>query len=352
MASLSKSGINSHALASALVLHAVVLICWVAYSFYQPVIFEDFGLKNLTDIYRSIQNILLVIIPILSGYLTDKYFNDRRKTLISLMLGVMVTACLFLSLAGIFLSKAEQILPIIPILMLFWVISMNMFYNPGLAILAQNARESGWAYASAVTGSVTDITFAIIGYLIVFFRSLGHSFTFGAGAILVLGAAYYFYRNHANQDFKTIATATDANGLKYKIMLRALVVGVGLGFVHYKILHHLANHLYGVNGNIIIPVLMVLCAICLLKVHNHLHHYGLIKVFITGFILCLVAFVMLSQIHTLGGTIIGLMVLIPGILFVSGTAFGAALDKVPSAWSNFGTGIFLAGFNSMIYMMG
>ncbi len=338
----------NHSLISALVLHAVVLICWVAYSFYQPIIFEDFGLHTLTTTYLSIQNVLLVIIPIASGYITDRYLIRKGKVIISLMLSVMITACLFLSIAGIFLNNAQSIHPLIPVLMLFWVVSMNMFYNPGLSLLSQTARQTGWAYASAITGSVTDITFAIIGFLIIFFRSLGHIYTFAAGALLVLLAGIYFYRSHRNHEIIP-DSIKDREPIHFSILAITAFVGIGLGYVHFKILHHMSNDLHGLNGVIIIPIIMVACALVLIKLHSSLHRFGLLRLFCLGLILCIVAYGVIGSMHTMIGSVLGLLILVPGIFSLSGSAFGAALDQIPASWSNLGTGIFLAGFNSMIY---
>ena len=129
------------------------------------------------------------------------------------------------------------------------------------------------------------------------------------------------------------------------------IVGIGLGFVHYRILHHLAEHTNGIDGQVVVPVMMVGCSILLFGFHNRLHHLNLLRLFLYGFILCLAAYFIIMYTHGLEGTLIGLIILFPGILGVTGSAFGAALDKVPPTWSNFGTGVFLAGFNSMIYFM-
>ncbi|MEO6692460.1 MAG: hypothetical protein ABIO44_08990, partial [Saprospiraceae bacterium] len=293
----------------------------------------------------------LVIIPILSGYLTDRYFHSKGRVLIKLMIAVMVTACLFLSLAGIFFTHAQTIYSYIPLLMLVWVISMNMFYNPGLSLLAQTARQSGWAYASAVTGSVTDVVFSIVGFLIIFFRSLGHIYTFGAGALLVLVASIYFYSSHKYDQTSDGEKEVPKTKLNWENYLSTFMVGLGLGFIHYRIVHHLAEHTYGIEGQIVVPAMMVGCSLLLFGFHNRLHNFNLLRLFISGFILCLMAYFIIMFTHGLTGTITGLLILFPGILCVTGSAFGAALDRVPPAWSNFGTGVFLAGFNSMIYFI-
>ncbi len=339
---------KKHTLFSALILHAVALICWVAYSFYQPIIFEDFGFQELTSTYLLIQNILLVIIPILSGFLTDKYLIHKGKAIISLMIGVMITACLFLSLVGVFLINSDKINPIIPVMMLIWVISMNMFYNPGISLLSQTARQSGWAFASAITGAVTDIIFAILSFLIIFFRNIGHIYTFVSGAILVILAAIYFYQSHKNGEI-TFDFKQKVKPLYLKALATSAIVGISLGFVHFKILHHLSFDLHGMNGSIIIPSIMVICALIIIRLHSSIHRQGLFKVFCLGIILCLAAYFFLNSIPTTAGLVLGLLILIPGIIAVSGSAFGAALEQIPSNWSNLGTGIFLAGFNSMIY---
>ncbi|MFN8280267.1 MAG: hypothetical protein U0V49_08290 [Saprospiraceae bacterium] len=339
-----------HRTYSALLLHAIVLICWVAYSFYQPVIFIDFGLEAMNQTYLKIQNVLLVAVPPLSGFFADIYFRNRQKLLIYMMIAVIVTACLFLSLAGIFLNGSGEVLRLIPFFMLVWVVSMNVFYNPGLSLLARSARQSGWSYASAITGSVTDIVFALVGFLIVFFRSLGHSYTFGAGAILVIAASWYFIKTHKiqNSDEQIQASVVSTHWIYF---VGALTVGVCSGLVHYKILHDLSEHIEGLDGHIFIPVIMVLCAIALLWLHARLHHYGLMRVFTFGFLLCLLAYILSVFVHGLLGTVLCFVCLIPGIIGLSGSAFGAALDRIPDRWSNLGTGLFLAGFNSMIYFI-
>jgi hypothetical protein len=73
------------------------------------------------------------------------------------------------------------------------------------------------------------------------------------------------------------------------------------------------------------------------------------RVFSAGFLLCLIAYILSVTVHGITGTILCLVCLVPGIICLSGAAFGAALDRIPDRWSNSGAGLFLAGFNSMIY---
>lgn len=332
-------------LISALALHAVVLICWVAYTFYQPVLFTNLGLEGLSHNFRYTQSMLLVAIPPIAGILADRYFANRNKTLLFFMVTIMITACIFLASAGVFMSNNSALIPLVPTFMICWIIGMNLFYNPGLSVVARSAEETGWSYASALIGSVTDLVFSTIPFLVGFFAMLGSTATFTLGGLLLIILSRFYLKYH--KDTLTAHEAGTRAPFSATNALKALLIGCGLGFVHHIVLHGMEFHIEGMEHSTPLSILMALAAVLVFTLHHRIAHFGYIKTYATGFCLCLLAFAINHYLHGIAGEVLSATVFLIGIVALTATAFAAALKNSSAGWENTSVGLLIAGLNLM-----
>ncbi|MEP7195276.1 MAG: MFS transporter [Saprospiraceae bacterium] len=341
---MSISRINKNALFSALSLHIVVLICWVAYTFYQPKLFMDFGFEDLSIQYENIQKILLVLIPPIAGFIADKYFGKKEKLLLFMLVSLMITACIFLASAGIFINKSNPLIQYVPVFMILWVIGMNIFYSPGLNIISQSAAQTGWSFASAVTGAATDIVLAIVPLLLIFFDTIGSVITFMLGGLLLILVSYLYFKSHQ----KSIVLSEHLRSkFPFFNIGQALLIGICLGFIHHHILHEIKFDLIKLDHELVISILMLFSAAIIIYNHNKMHKYGYVRLFIIGFVLCLLAYLLVHNFNETAFQFIACIIMVGGLVGVTGCAFAASLEKVNPFWSNTATGFILCGFNLM-----
>lgn len=332
---------------SALVLHAIVLICWMAYSYFQPILFSQFGLDSISEFYHKAQNLLLVFIPPLAGFLADKYFYKKKSRLPFFQISIMATACLFLALSGIFITRSSSLTAIIPYLMILWIIGMNIFYNPGVSIIAEAAEGSGSKRASALIGSVTDFLWAIMAYLLMFFQKIGHIPTFIIGAVLLI-VAFYFYRS-ATQNTPHKEKIKESFPFDILKIGKALFIGILLGIFHHILLHHAHEQFIHAWHVPVISIILILCAIMLIIFHHHLNKLDLFTLFLISFSICCGSTYMIMHQSNDFMLLLGSIFMIPGILGVTGSAFGAGLSNVPDNWLNTTLGFIWAGFSIVSY---
>ena len=68
-------------------LNAAVVISWIAYHEYQPILMENLGITHLLDFLIIAKAIILVTIPPIAGWLSDKILKKNGKYLIIFMDG-------------------------------------------------------------------------------------------------------------------------------------------------------------------------------------------------------------------------------------------------------------------------
>lgn len=328
---------------AALLLHVIVLICWVAYTFYQPRIFDSLGLNTLSQTFQLYQSWILVFVPIVAGLIADLLFSKNQNFIFLILIGLMFTACIFLASASVLFSKVSFILPYIPAMMILWIIGMNIFYLPGLNVLAEKALMYNPKNGSAYTGATTDLIYALAPFFILLFDFIGAPLTFGLGAVLLLLLFFVFKNLHQNK-VNIEMPLEQTNPMSTSIAL-ALLVGVGLGFVHHYQLHHIEFSFLHISHEWLPSIILTLVSVSLFFLHNTFHRFGFTKSFVTGIVLCVISYLLSLYHSSIILEYLSFILLIVGLIPVSGAALGAAMSGVSIKWRNTIAGFLLSSFN-------
>ncbi|MEO1257050.1 MAG: hypothetical protein AAFY41_19525, partial [Bacteroidota bacterium] len=117
-------------------LNAAVVISWIAYHEYQPVLMEKIGITHLVDFLIIAKAIILVTIPPIAGWLSDKILQKNGKYLIIFTVGIGATAMVFMVVASLISTHhLMDVQTILPFMIVMWLICMNLFVSPANSMI-------------------------------------------------------------------------------------------------------------------------------------------------------------------------------------------------------------------------
>ena len=117
-------------------LNVAVVISWIAYHEYQPHLIEQFELGSLTDFLIITKAIVLVMVPPIAGLLADFIMKKSGKFFIVFTVGIGATAMIFMVVATIIgAGPLSDIQAVLPIMIVLWLISMNLFISPATSMI-------------------------------------------------------------------------------------------------------------------------------------------------------------------------------------------------------------------------
>jgi len=181
-------------------LNAAIAISWIAYHEYQPIILEEYKLTDLLNVLVFGKAAVLVTIPPIAGYFADRYMKRLKKGFVVYIAGITITAMIFMIVATLLnLGKSGFILTFLPVMIVLWLISMNIFISPATSMLNSFSSLEKMPIALGIIVLLTDIIYAaepVIDELVGFF---GDTLTFVVGGVLISVTGYLFYRVSSNE---------------------------------------------------------------------------------------------------------------------------------------------------------
>ncbi|GEM_PF-1482069 len=215
-------------------LHAAVAISWIAYQEYQPILVGKFQLAHLTQFLVITKAIILVLIPVLAGWIADRILVTRGKYFVVYMVGISVTAMVFMVVASLItIGPSHPVASILPIMIVFWLTSMSIFLSPAFSMLESFASSRNLPIAIGVIILITDIIYALEPLVVLLVQFFGESLTFVVGAILVFGTGLLFNKVASDEvmERQVQAQKIDKREKNHISILPILFVGalVGIG---------------------------------------------------------------------------------------------------------------------------
>lgn len=330
-------------------LNAAIIISWVAYHNYQPILLERFQLNHLAGFLGWAKLIVLLVIPPLSGFIADRMKDSSHSTIPVLTAGIGITALVFMVVAS--LITPEPILPftnILPIMILVWLISMNLFYAPALASLERLVPAEQFTAVMGVYFLVSDAVYGLEPAIIALVDFLGASFTFVTGAILVGGAGFWFHRNLKKYKPKLVDHSDDEQSPKF---LKVWGIGLGLGVIFgflinvfpvlFEEKHNILN--FGEHtGELLVSGVMILTAIFAYGLSTHLDYLENPKLYDRALVIGIA--LLIGSFLVKGNTFFVICIAFtPVLAILSIMAFPLAIKLVPNKHKMLAAGLFLAG---------
>ncbi|UTW63726.1 hypothetical protein KFE98_06165 [bacterium SCSIO 12741] len=216
-------------------LNVALGISWIAYHEYQPHLLESFGLTDMARLLIWMKAIVLVCIPPLAGWIADRMFRKGSNFFLVFAIGIAVTAMIFMVVATLIsIPQSPWILTALPVMIAFWLISMNIFISPANSLIERFTSQENLPLVMGILILASDLSYALEPLIVGLVNFLGPTLTFITGGVLVGGSGYWFLKSStATVAEKTQIPLQERNkpsktGNPYLIII-AMGMALGLG---------------------------------------------------------------------------------------------------------------------------
>lgn len=332
-------------------LNAAVVISWIAYHEYQPILMKNLGITHLVDFMIIAKAIILVTIPPIAGWLADRILKKNGKYMIIFTVGISATAMVFMIVATLIgTSQMMDVSSIVPVMIVIWLICMNLFVSPANSMIEAFAPARKLPIVMGVLFLVTELLYALEPVVVALVQFFGDTLTFVVGGILIAGSGYLFHRVSRDEVLqrKTELLKSDRiksqSGFAYlAILIVGLLLGVAKAFLVEFLPNHFANKFpgFGDYGSIISFSILGMCAIAGFLISRRIANADLKKVIISSFVILLVGVGILAFSVNPYLTIGGALIIGAGftILNISGLPF--AIQNLSVRHVTYGVGIYI-----------
>ncbi|UXX80346.1 hypothetical protein N7E81_04440 [Reichenbachiella carrageenanivorans] len=213
-------------------LNVSVVISWIAYHEYQPILLENFSFNHLADFLIVTKAIVLILIPALAGLLADYLLGKNGKFFTLFTVGIGATAMIFMIVASIIgAGPAGALKPFLPYMIILWLVSMNLFISPAYSMIEAFAPAQKLPIVMGFLFLVTELVYALEPLVVGLVQFFGDTLTFIVGGILISVSGYFFHKISSDEVIsrkKEMLTAT-AKPQSLESYIAILVIGLALG---------------------------------------------------------------------------------------------------------------------------
>lgn len=231
-------------------LNISILISWMAYNEFNPKIVEKFNIGSVAHIIVILKSIILIIIPILSGFLTDYIFRKSKNFFLISLVGIVAAGMTFLSIATLApFGQTSFTFFILPILIVVWLVAMNLFVSPANSLVDLFAPKSKLPILMAILLVSSEITNAFEPLIISFIQSIGVSLTFIVGGIAVVGSGIFFIRQTKDEvlESREFRLQRQQDIKYYMVIVIGLSLGLAQSFIYNVLPKNLSELMNGGN---------------------------------------------------------------------------------------------------------
>ncbi|NMM50614.1 MFS transporter [Marinigracilibium pacificum] len=341
-------------------LDIAILISWIAYHKYQPVVLDIFGFSSITKEFLIIQALILLVTPPAAGIFADKIWLKKKEKLPLIKSGINLVTMVFMTVAfTVFIQPDGWWRFLVPILIVFWLILMNVFHSPAFSTFEMFVPEKKYPQVMALFIVLIQLAQAIEPVIIDVLDIFGGPITFAVGGILVFATGFYLQRQFTNLNTSTkrrlsVKKATTSESKPWLVFGLGLIFGIATNFF-FNQLPELIDEFgvmsfIDVSGAVKTGLVIAFSALFCYPISLLVSKIGLNKSMIISIILCIL----------FGGVIFlstGTTTTIAILLFALAYA-GLSVSAIPSAFVNlnpqhkvFGLGLFFAAaeFPSSIF---
>ena len=214
-------------------LNAAVVISWIAYHEYQPILIQKFNFEDLGTFLVLTKAIVLVVIPPLAGWLADVILKKNGKFFTIFTVGVGATAMIFMVVATIIgAGELSQIRGLLPVMIIAWLVAMNLFISPANSMIEAFAPAQKLPVVMGVLFLTTELLYALEPLIVELVHFFGDTLTFIVGGLLISGTGFLFYKVSSDEVMSRRKELSDDNKQKKVTTLNYLVIliaGLQLG---------------------------------------------------------------------------------------------------------------------------
>ncbi|MGC4023195.1 MAG: MFS transporter [Cyclobacteriaceae bacterium] len=330
---------------SLLALNAAIVISWIAYHNYQPKVLEIFHFTELKLFLIVAQGLILVLIPPVAGVVGDFMIRKNGNSLVVFTVGVSVTAMVFMLVA--FTVGAQSTIDLtaaLPIMIVVWLISMNVFHSPANSMLEMFAPAKDLPAAMALIVLTTELLSAFEPLIIEFVNAIGPVATFALGGFLIIVTGYFFRRTTRNVKFERDAEeATSKENEYFKVLFAGLAIGLATALIkNYMADWMLAKSDFPLfkDASILVAGVLVISAIAAVPLVRYINRLGVFTSLVYGLVVTFAALALIYFIPSgIAAVVLGVVVGL-SFSFASVAGFPYALSHLSPRHVTLGAGVF------------
>ncbi len=334
-------------LLSLTLLYASVIIGWIAYYNYQPILLETYNFTDLTLFLFIVQGIILVITPMIAGKLGDKYRKTAGRRLPIISAGVSLAAMIFMATAFTLFTDPGPIFRwILPGLITIWLFSMALFTSPAISTIELFVPANRLPTAMAMLTIVYGLLYAIEPIIVDIINFIGAPLTFAVGGIAVFFSGLLMKKN--SKEIIDVPVKTELAKSDYTY---AFVLGAALGLATTLLFNFFPGwfeekdfHIMGISGDAAVSLILAIVAILSLPLSKFAESRS---IYMTILLSIIASFAIIGSIYAFDNYYLLILLTVLFAVFyslMSVSFLPLALTVVKDSNKVFGVGVFFAGF--------
>lgn len=331
-------------------LNVSVVISWIAYHEYQPVLLENFSFDHLTEFLIISKGLILVLIPAIAGLLADYILSKNGKFFTLFTVGIGATAMIFMIVASIIgAGPVGALKPFLPYMIVLWLVSMNLFISPAYSMIEAFAPAQKLPIVMGFLFLVTELIYALEPLVVELVLFFGDTLTFIVGGILISVSGYFFHKISSDEVIARKKELLEARVKPQSIesYVAILVVGLGLGIGKAFLVEYIPATFetsfpeLGSGGSYLSFGLLGMAAILAFAISKKVSTWPVQKVLVASLIIMGVGVLILLFSSSVGISIIGGIITAAGfsMLNISGLPF--AINQLSVKHITYGVGLYI-----------
>lgn len=331
-------------------LNVSVVISWIAYHEYQPILLENFSFDHLADFLIVTKAIVLVLIPALAGLLADYLLGKNGKFFTLFTVGIGATAMIFMIVASIIgAGPAGALKPFLPYMIILWLVSMNLFISPAYSMIEAFAPAQKLPIVMGFLFLVTELIYALEPLVVGLVQFFGDTLTFIVGGVLISASGYFFHKISSDEVIsrKKEMLAAKAKPQSFESYIAILVVGLALGIGKAFLVEYIPASFesnfpdLGNTGSYVSFALLGMSAILAFAISKKVAVWETQKVLIASLVIMSVGVLVLLFSSSVSVSIAGGIITAIGfsVLNISGLPF--AINQLSVKHITYGVGIYI-----------
>lgn len=273
-------------------LYASIIIGWIAYANYQPKLLVQFQFTDFAFFLAVSQAIILVLTPPVAGLMGDRYRFEKGHRIPVISSGISFAAMVFMAVAfTLFTNPDETFKWILPVLIVFWLISMSIFTSPALSTVELFTPVDRLPKAMALLTIVANLIYAIEPVIVDIIDYLGAPITFIVGGVVTLASGYAMKKNSlglfkqtGNKEGSAEPGQKTATKSAYGfIFFLGVILGISTTVMFNLFPDALALKFAAISNNadgkILLVAMLVLSALISWPISNFINRYSMERVF-------------------------------------------------------------------------
>ncbi|NJM93959.1 MAG: MFS transporter [Cytophagales bacterium] len=348
MTNTAERKINWPQIWSLAALNAAVAISWIAYHEYQPRLLEKFDFTHYAGFLAITQAIVMFLIPPVAGRIGDYFIKRDSNYFIVSTIGISVTAMIFMAVAFSISDVSFAFLHgVLPVMIVLWLISMNVFHSPANSMVELFASERDLPLAMGIIVLITDLIYSLEPMVVALVDYLGSTLTFVTGGVLIVVSGYFFRKTSGKVELKRDLEAKGQTNNYPKVIAVGLLSGLIFALINQVLPDIWQGKLSGMfpgvsEGGVYASVVLALAALGALPLSYRVRKGGVESSLIVG---ALISAAAVAGIMLTGQPLIivaSTVALALGFSIVAVSSFPYALMNISDRNATFGAGVFFA----------